>query len=601
VLYEDLPQAIRLELHRDLARALAAAGAPAVHVAEHFVRAGGLGGREAARWLRRAAREEAPRAPAVAADLLEQALALADPQDPDRDQLLAERAENLLWSGRSSETEAICRQVLASGTGPTTEAQLRQLLMSSLFTQSRNTEAQQEAELAARVQRLPLGERAVFVASGSWGRLMLGDLEGAAREAARALTLSERAGGDPRAVVRALQTLTFHARLHGRFREGLGYAQRAIQAADQSPQRTGHRLPLHMWRALLLIELDRFSECQQAVAHGRRLSEKLGVTWNLPLYHFAAGSGHWWAGAWDDAAAEYRAGLELAEELSGGWRLGDYGMLALIALHRDDLAGAEQLLATAEEHLAQTGPQPGLHLVRWPRALLLEVHGRPEEALGVLAETWDSVPAGDRSMCPVLGPDLVRLALALGDRVRAEAVSATAEEVARVNGSAGLRGVAELCRGLVTGRPELLVAAAEFFGQSGRPFQRARACELAGRAAAAAGRVEEARRLLEAALELHEGLQATREAARVEANLRGLGVRRGRRGTRRRPKLGWESLTETERRVTELVAEGLSNPQIAERMFLSRRTVQTHVSHILAKLEMSSRVELAAAAARRGS
>jgi DNA-binding NarL/FixJ family response regulator len=54
----------------------------------------------------------------------------------------------------------------------------------------------------------------------------------------------------------------------------------------------------------------------------------------------------------------------------------------------------------------------------------------------------------------------------------------------------------------------------------------------------------------------------------------------------------------TEWRVTDLVAAGLSNPDIAERMFPPRRTVQTHVSHVLAKTGFTSRVELAAAVAR---
>jgi DNA-binding CsgD family transcriptional regulator len=77
-------------------------------------------------------------------------------------------------------------------------------------------------------------------------------------------------------------------------------------------------------------------------------------------------------------------------------------------------------------------------------------------------------------------------------------------------------------------------------------------------------------------------------------------VRRGRRGPRARPRTGWDSLTPTERRVVALVAEGLSNPQIGERLYLSRRTVQTHVGHVFGKLGLSSRTELAAAAARVG-
>ena len=71
------------------------------------------------------------------------------------------------------------------------------------------------------------------------------------------------------------------------------------------------------------------------------------------------------------------------------------------------------------------------------------------------------------------------------------------------------------------------------------------------------------------------------------------------RGERKRPSAGWASLTPTERRVVELVAEGLTNPQIAEKMFIARGTVKVHVSHIFAKLGLSNRAELAALATRR--
>jgi predicted ATPase/DNA-binding CsgD family transcriptional regulator len=71
------------------------------------------------------------------------------------------------------------------------------------------------------------------------------------------------------------------------------------------------------------------------------------------------------------------------------------------------------------------------------------------------------------------------------------------------------------------------------------------------------------------------------------------------RGPRARPTAGWDSLTPTELTVAQAVAEGLSNPQIAARMFISRRTVTTHLTSIFRKLGVSSRAELAARAARR--
>lgn len=75
-------------------------------------------------------------------------------------------------------------------------------------------------------------------------------------------------------------------------------------------------------------------------------------------------------------------------------------------------------------------------------------------------------------------------------------------------------------------------------------------------------------------------------------------ARRG-RGTRRRPPTGWDSLTPAERQVTLLVAEGFSNPDIAQHLFISRATVKTHLAHVFTKLDVTSRAQLAALAERR--
>ena len=58
--------------------------------------------------------------------------------------------------------------------------------------------------------------------------------------------------------------------------------------------------------------------------------------------------------------------------------------------------------------------------------------------------------------------------------------------------------------------------------------------------------------------------------------------------------MGWESLTPTESSVVQLVAEGLRNRDVANRLFMSRRTVETHLTHIFGKLGISSRTELVA-------
>jgi DNA-binding CsgD family transcriptional regulator len=74
-------------------------------------------------------------------------------------------------------------------------------------------------------------------------------------------------------------------------------------------------------------------------------------------------------------------------------------------------------------------------------------------------------------------------------------------------------------------------------------------------------------------------------------------ARRG-RGERKRPTSGWASLTPAERDVVRLVSEGLGNNDIATRLFVSPRTVQTHLTHVYTKLGLSSRVQLVQEAAR---
>ena len=95
--------------------------------------------------------------------------------------------------------------------------------------------------------------------------------------------------------------------------------------------------------------------------------------------------------------------------------------------------------------------------------------------------------------------------------------------------------------------------------------------------------------LLDLAVTIYERLDAARDLARAQAALRQLGVRRARRVSHSRAQSGWQSLTPSERAVVDLVTEGLTNPQIGQRLYVSRRTVQTHLAHVFAKLHITSR------------
>jgi DNA-binding CsgD family transcriptional regulator len=245
-------------------------------------------------------------------------------------------------------------------------------------------------------------------------------------------------------------------------------------------------------------------------------------------------------------------------------------------------------------------PPFGSELVAYTLSLADEADGELGTALGRLLSVWDrNARRSHRYYHRYLAPMLVRLALALEDRHTAERVSqqvsegaALAPEVPSVQ-SAALR-----CRGLLTADGAELIEAVSLARRSGRVIDHAGACEDAAGVLAEAGRTSEAKELLVEATALYESLDARSWSARTEAGLRRLGVRRGTRGPRQRLASGWESLTVTERDVSKLVAEGLTNREVARRLHVSPHTVNTHLRHVFQKLSVSNRAELAVTVAR---
>ncbi len=602
-IYADLPASVRRGLHREAGHRLAQARAPARQIAEHLARGATRGDAAAIGWLTRAAREAAERSPDVAADLLARATGLMDPQDPGRDQLLAEQAGSLMLAGRIADAEAACRSLLDRDHDQSVAGAVRICLGHALLAQGQAGDALREFTRAAESPACTGAQLAAAQAWASYARLALGDLDGAAAVAQEARSAAVPAGDHLSASI-ALASLTLVAEFRGQLRDALQIIDEAVRLADRSPGRMGHRYPLHGIRAWLLIELDRLDEARSALAAGRQLGEELGVRWPLPTYQVFQAFERFIAGAWDDACTELEAGFELAEEIGETYsRVYADGVLSLISFHRNDISRADEAASAADRDLAGRSPGYRMTLAAWPRALVLAAAGDLSRALATIAGAWDvCARQGLVLEFPAVGADLVRLALAAGDTGRARDACTAVAEVAAANEVPWITGAALHCRGLLADDAEILQAAAGAYARGSRPLQLALACEDAGAAFARQGDVQRARPLLDQALAIYERLQATRDLARTEAVLREAGIRRGRRGTRGRPQAGWRSLTPAERAVAGLVAEGLSNPQIGARLYVSRRTVQTHVAHVFAKLDLNSRAHLAAEVTRhRGS
>ncbi|WP_196773096.1 helix-turn-helix transcriptional regulator, partial [Mycobacterium asiaticum] len=151
--------------------------------------------------------------------------------------------------------------------------------------------------------------------------------------------------------------------------------------------------------------------------------------------------------------------------------------------------------------------------------------------------------------------------------------------------------VAQQIRGILERDAQALVSAAELLRSSQRPLLYASAAEDAGAELARAQRNAEAIDLLNAAFEAFVECEAVADARRVSRALRQLGVER-RILTQPRVKTGWDSLTDSELTVVQLIAEGATNRSVAQQLHISPHTVKTHVHNAFVKLGITSRAQL---------
>jgi DNA-binding CsgD family transcriptional regulator len=154
-------------------------------------------------------------------------------------------------------------------------------------------------------------------------------------------------------------------------------------------------------------------------------------------------------------------------------------------------------------------------------------------------------------------------------------------------------------RGLIDDDVTELGSAIKHFERVPRPIALASSLEDAGVVLLAHGDRDAAIASFGRALELYAETRASRDEARVRGRLRELGVRR-RLVSPRRPETGWEGLTESELVVVSLVAEGMTNRQVAKQLYVSPHTVNAHLRHAFSKLDINSRVELARLAIEHG-
>lgn len=598
VLHDDVPEAIRRGLHRHLADRLADAGRDPSEGAHHFLRGATPPDADAAAWLRAAARSAASREPRLAVELLDAATRLDPSPGRLHDAMQLELAVARCWAGQLASGEDLLRDLLGRPHDPAVDAPAALALARSLILRGASEEALRI--IRAAVERSESErQRCQLIAELALCTLLRGDLVDAAGAVGRVLGSAD-ASDESRCVAHTVQAALFA--LEGHVGDAVRRGRQAVEIAATSADRETVRRPPQLLLGSVLLDADRFDEGRRLLDEGRRISEQLGAVWDLPLVHLIVARGHYLTGDHDDSLTEAEAAVQAAEEV--GTRVLEvwaHAIAAHIHLHRSAYDAARGALEAGEAVIARVGLQVrGTDWLVWARARLAQMEGQDDVARHLLVALWEGYrQRGIRSERRLIGPDLVRVHLGAGDQAGAEAVADAVDELAALARTPSTTAAALHLRGLVERDAARLVTAATASAAGRCRTEHVGQALDAADQLVADGQEVEATAWFERAAEVARTAGMTRSVRRAEAGLRGLGVRRGVRGTRARPRTGWTALTPTEGQVAELAAQGLSNPEIGEQLFISRRTVQTHLSHVYGKLGVGSRVELATLVAQR--
>jgi len=599
-LYDEMPASVRSAWHRDAGRALAEAGAPADRVARQLLRAvGGEGGTVEPvdewmlDWLARSADLLVSQAPGVAAELLSRAVASSPAASARHGWLASRLADALYRTGDTTAAEQVANHALEHAAEPDLLVDLHWTL-----AQCRNRAGEYAESLATLDRALASPgisdrHRARLLALAARTHLNIGEVEKAGPVADSALAVAS-AAGDNWAMGWALHVLAVATALQGHVTDALPLSDRALAVTQSDPALTDLRLLLQINKAVTLGNLDRYDEALALAGQARHLADQVGTAIRQAQAHCLLGQLLFDSGRWDDALAEVEV---VQEDLKAPDAVCcDLGIAALISFHRGETGAARRHLAAAAPHARRIGHRLVASLAL-ARSLDREQDGAPREALAALTDALD----GNEEVEEIedLLADAVRLATEAGDLTTARALAGHADSLAAESEIPHRQANALYCRGLLDRDAPRLLAAAERYDQAGRPLLTAKALEASAGHFIDADDRDQARAAFTRAVEVYASLGAAADVARLQATFRAHGIRRGPHAKHRRAQSGWDSLTATEIKIAAFVEEGLSNPEIAARLLLSRRTVATHVSHILKKLDVHSRIDIAREAALR--
>ena len=422
------------------------------------------------------------------------------------------------------------------------------------------------------------------------------DAEAVEVAATEALDASRAIGSIPGEIA-ARCSLSEAASLLADLEQALVHADAALALAH------AHSLPAAPAELALgtaLVCAGEFREGMPALAASLREAESHGDPVAMALAQVVMQGSRFHAGEWDGFVADADAMVEMGA--ATGVRSGivfPLGLAASVAVRRGDLVSAAALVARlrAEETAGDAHPASGVG-ARLGDLAELESSGRIAAAAAAAAALTELLaPTGFTAQSLVV-MDAVRLAWEIDDRAALANLAAIVVAGAERSGSFTRRALAAFCAALLDGGADLVAAAAIELADTQRAWDGAVALHIAGVTAIERQGASAGRSLLRNAADRYRSLNSTRHAALAQSGMRfaGLYVDAGSSGPRSNgaePANGLADLSAAERRVLELIAEGRANGDIGAALYVSKRTVESHVGSLYRKIGVSTRVALA--------
>jgi DNA-binding CsgD family transcriptional regulator len=588
----SVPVTARRALDRQAAVALLEAGALPVEVAGQLAASAEIGDEVAITTLLDAAKALLTTDSITAAQFGQRALEIAPAHHPQRGEIVGTTAIALHIAGNSEEAIAFADRALRETLPTLQEAEVR-LSIAGMFAISPEIRIG-AGRVALNLPDLPETLRARHLACLFHNLVTAGRLD-----EARAVLDETRAAVESADDARAAFTLRVAESALEYTHDGFKRSHELITAAYRDGIFAGddQRLRLaHMWHGELLSVADRYDEALAIAADGLAAAQRDQQGWAYQMFETWNGRTLFRTGRLSEAGAVLEGRFAHEDGTHAAGVLDAAGVVALgrLTIHTGDSRQARRLVDIAQVMFDQGTPAVRRH-ASWLLAIFAMARGDAEAARG-----WRRAPADPdgRAIPPRFPFDiaddvlLARIARATHDDALAQLALSTSRGRAELNpGIDSIAAAAAHVRGLLERNQADLREAVALFERAPRPLELASALEDLGAELTESDR-DAAVGVLGRSLALYTEVGASWDARRVRSRLRELGVRR-RLVTAEPETSGWAALTSSELIVARLVAEGLTNREVAERLFVSPHTVNSHLRHVFSKLGINSRVELA--------